>query len=56
LEKIDHMFWNEPKVCMGLSKSHTRVISADMYDEERRLSVARDEKKMDVEQISVVSK
>jgi MFS family permease len=56
LEKIDHMFWNEPRVCMGLNKSHTRVISADMYDEERRLSVARDEKKMDVEQISVVSK
>lgn len=56
LEKIDHMFFDEPRVCMGLNKNHTRVINKEMYDEERRLSIARDEKKMDVEQISVVSK
>jgi hypothetical protein len=54
LEKIDHMY--EPRVCMGLNKNHTRVISKEMYDEERRLSFARDEKKMEVDQISVVSK
>ncbi|KAG9955407.1 general substrate transporter, partial [Aureobasidium melanogenum] len=53
LEKIDHMFFDEPRVCMGLNKNHTRVINKEMYDEERRLSIARDEKKMDVEQISV---
>lgn len=36
LEQIDQMFFDEPRVLMGLSKNHTKVIRATAADEEMR--------------------
>lgn len=36
LEQIDQMFFEKPRVFMGLEASHTRVIKASREDEENR--------------------
>lgn len=36
LEQVDLMFMREPRVCMGLSESHTKVIRSTAADEEIR--------------------
>ncbi|KAK5123953.1 hypothetical protein LTR85_002150 [Meristemomyces frigidus] len=36
LEQIDNMFFEEPRVLMGLNKNHTKVIKATREDEENR--------------------
>lgn len=38
LEQVDKMFFDEPRVCMGLNPSHTRVIRRTKADEETRFA------------------
>ena len=56
LEQIDNMFFEEPRVCMGLSKNHTKVIRATAADEENRYKAFAklDEKEAAVEKIEEV--
>ncbi|KAK4615766.1 MFS-type transporter oryC [Fulvia fulva] len=55
LEQIDSMFFEEPRVCMGLSKNHTKVIRATAADEENRYKAfAKLDEKEAVEKIEEV--
>lgn len=36
LEEIDRMFFEAPRVCMGLNKEHSKVVRATREDEEIR--------------------
>ena len=36
LEQVDQMFFDEPRICMGLNPHHTRVIHQSKADEEQR--------------------
>lgn len=58
LEQIDQMFFEEPRICMGLNKNHTRVIRATAADEEARFKAFAklDEKVAHIEEIEHVSK
>ncbi|KAK0640204.1 Sugar transporter STL1 [Lasiodiplodia hormozganensis] len=38
LEQVDQMFFDEPRLCMGLNPNHRRVIRATAADEEERYS------------------
>ncbi|OJD35216.1 sugar transporter stl1 [Diplodia corticola] len=38
LEQVDQMFFDEPRLCMGLSPNHRRVIRSSAEDEEQRYS------------------
>ncbi|KKY13147.1 putative sugar transporter stl1 [Diplodia seriata] len=36
LEQVDQMFFDEPRLCMGLSENHRRVVRSSAADEEER--------------------
>lgn len=36
LEQVDQMFFDEPRICMGLNPNHRRVIRSTAADEEQR--------------------
>ncbi|KAK4500079.1 hypothetical protein PRZ48_008265 [Zasmidium cellare] len=55
LEQIDTMFIDNPRVCMGLDKEHSKVIRATAADEENRYrAFAKLDEKDGASQVEVV--
>ena len=50
LEQVDRMFFDEPRLCMGLNPNHRRVIKYSKEDEAKRFAAFADlsERKMSI--------
>ena len=53
LEQVDRMFFDEPRILMGLNKNHRKVIKYSREDEENRFRAFAnlDEKRMSIAEV-----